>query len=109
MQRLTPLERRKVRNFEKHMRKATEGRKLFMTESGLFRLGPKSLGQDSNSKDEVWILMGARVPFILRKVEGDRYMIVGEAYVYGIMYGEGNGYYAEWNEYGRWVERISLA
>ncbi|KAH6706417.1 heterokaryon incompatibility protein-domain-containing protein [Leptodontidium sp. MPI-SDFR-AT-0119] len=109
MQRLTPLERRKVRNFEKHMRKATEGRKLFMTESGLFGLGPKSLGQNSNSKDEVWILMGARVSFILRKVEGGRYMIVKEAYVHGIMYGEGNGYYAEWDEYGRWVERISLA
>ena len=108
MQRLTPLERRKVRNFEKHMRKATEGRRLFMTESGLFGLGSKSLGQDSNSKDEVWILMGARVPFILRKVEGNRYMIVEEAYVHGIMYGEGYDYYAEWNEYGRGVEEISL-
>ncbi|RSM00426.1 hypothetical protein CEP52_009113 [Fusarium oligoseptatum] len=63
MQQLTPLERRKLRNFEKNMRSATEGRKLFMTESGLFGLGPKSLGQDPNSKDEVWILMGARVPF----------------------------------------------
>jgi len=104
MQRLTPLERRKVRNFEKHMRKATEGRRLFMTESGLFGLGSKSLGQDSNSKDEVWILMGARVPFILRKVEGNRYMIVGEAYVHGIMYGEGYGYYAEW----KGVEEITL-
>ena len=108
MQRLTPLERRKVRNFEKHMRKATEGRRLFMTESGLFGLGSKSLGQDSNSKDEVWILMGARVPFILRKVEGNRYMIVEGAYVHGIMYGEGYDYYAEWNEYGRGVEEISL-
>jgi hypothetical protein len=70
MQRLTPLERRKVRNFEKHMRKATEGRRLFMTESGLFGLGPKSLGQDSNSKDEVWILMGHECPLFCGKSRG---------------------------------------
>ena len=102
MQRLTPLERRKLRNFEKNMRNATEGRKLFMTESGLFGLGPKSLGQDASSKDEVWILMGARVPFILHHVEGSKYRVVGEAYVHGIMYGEGYDYYTEWEdwEYG---------
>ncbi|KAI8655423.1 HET domain-containing protein [Fusarium keratoplasticum] len=102
MQRLTPLERRKLRNFEKNMRSATEGRKLFMTESGLFGLGPKSLGQDASSKDEVWILMGARVPFILHHVEGCKYRVVGEAYVHGIMYGEGYDYYTEWYdwEYG---------
>jgi hypothetical protein len=35
-------------------------------------------------------------------------MIVGEAYVHGIMYGEGYNHYAEWDEYGRGVERISL-
>ncbi|RSL55851.1 hypothetical protein CEP53_006965 [Fusarium sp. AF-6] len=102
MQQHTPLERRKLRNFEGKMRSATEGRKLFMTESGLFGLGPKSLGQDSSSKDEVWILMGARVPFILHHVEGCKYRIVGEAYVHGIMYGEGYEYYTEWDdgEYG---------
>ncbi|KAM6516560.1 hypothetical protein FALCPG4_014742 [Fusarium falciforme] len=102
MQRLTPLERRKLRNFEKNMHSATEGRKLFMTESGLFGLGPKSLGQDPSSKDEVWILMGARVPFILHHVEGCKYRVVGEAYVHGIMYGEGYDYYTEWYdwEYG---------
>lgn len=102
MQRLTPLERRKLRNFEKNMRSATEGRKLFMTESGLFGLGPKSLGQDPGSKDEVWILMGARVPFILHHIEGSKYRVVGEAYVHGIMYGEGYDYYTEWDdwEYG---------
>lgn len=113
MQRLTPLERRKLRNFEKNMRSATEGRKLFMTESGLFGLGPKSLGQDPSSKDEVWILMGARVPFILHHVEGCKYRVVGEAYVHGIMYGEGYDHYTEWYdwEYGysrTGVEEIRL-
>ncbi|KAI8713807.1 HET domain-containing protein [Fusarium sp. LHS14.1] len=113
MQRLTPLERRTLRKFEKDMRNATEGRKLFMTESGLFGLGLKSLGQDAGSKDEVWVLMGARVPFILRHVEGSKYRVVGEAYVHGIMYGEGYDYYTEWDDweygYGRTgVEDICL-
>ncbi|KAF9767656.1 hypothetical protein IL306_015155 [Fusarium sp. DS 682] len=100
MQRLTPLGRRKLRNFEKHMRNATQGRKLFMTESGLLGLGPKSLGQGT-SKDEVWILMGARVPFILHHIEGRKYRVVGEAYVHGLMYGEGYNRYTDWDEFGR--------
>ncbi|KAH7154310.1 heterokaryon incompatibility protein-domain-containing protein [Fusarium sp. MPI-SDFR-AT-0072] len=100
MQRLTPLGRRKLRNFEKHMRNATQGRKLFMTESGLLGLGPKTLGQ-SSSKDEVWILMGARVPFILHHIEGSKYRVVGEAYVHGLMYGEGYDRYTGWDECGR--------
>ncbi|KAF5605706.1 heterokaryon incompatibility (het-6OR allele) [Fusarium pseudocircinatum] len=100
MQRLNPLGRRKLRNFEKHMRNATQGRKLFMTESGLLGLGPKTLGQ-SSSKDEVWILMGARVPFILHHIEGSKYRVVGEAYVHGVMYGEGYDRYTGWDEFGR--------
>ncbi|KAG5801029.1 hypothetical protein H9Q74_013970 [Fusarium xylarioides] len=109
MQRLTPLGRRKLRNFEKHMRNATQGRKLFMTESGLLGLGPKTLGQ-SSSKDEVWILMGARVPFILHHIEGSKYRVVGEAYVHGVMYGEGYDRYTGWDEFGRsGVDMIQLA
>ncbi|KAF4331647.1 heterokaryon incompatibility (het-6OR allele) [Fusarium beomiforme] len=100
MQRLTPLGRRKLRNFEKHMRNATQGRKLFMTESGLLGLGPKTLGQGT-SKDEVWILMGSRVPFILHHIEGSKYKVVGEAYVHGLMYGEGYERCTDWDEFGR--------
>ncbi|KAF4436703.1 heterokaryon incompatibility (het-6OR allele) [Fusarium acutatum] len=108
MQRLTPLGRRKLRNFEKHMRNATQGRKLFVTKSGLLGLGPKTLGQCS-SKDEVWILMGARVPFILHHIEGSKYRVVGEAYVHGVMYGEGYDRYTGWDEFGRTgVDMIQL-
>ncbi|EWY83844.1 hypothetical protein FOYG_13633 [Fusarium oxysporum NRRL 32931] len=108
MQRLTPLGRRKLRNFEKHMRNATQGRKLFMTESGLLGLGPKTLGQ-GGSKDEVWILMGARVPFILHHIEGSKYRVVGEAYVHGLMYGEGYDRYPGWDEGGHsGVDTIQL-
>jgi hypothetical protein len=108
MKRLTPLGRRKLRNFEKHMRNATQGRKLFMTESGLLGLGPKTLGQGA-SKDEVWILMGARVPFILHHIEDCKYRVVGETYVHGVMYGEGYDRYTGWDEYGRsGVDTIKL-
>ncbi|KAM5341292.1 hypothetical protein ACJ41O_014323 [Fusarium nematophilum] len=109
MHRLTPLERRKLRNFEKRMRNATEGRELFMTTSGLFGFGPECLGQDPSIKDEVWISMGARVPFILHHVEGSKYRVVGEAYVYRIMHGEDYDYYTDWDEYGRFgAKRVHL-
>lgn len=88
MRRLTPLDRRKLRSFESLMNKACEGRKLFLTESGLFGLGPKSVGRDAQCQDEIWILAGARVPLILRQEKGGQYRILGEAYVHGEMYGE---------------------
>jgi nitroimidazol reductase NimA-like FMN-containing flavoprotein (pyridoxamine 5'-phosphate oxidase superfamily) len=36
--------------------------------------------------DHICILFGASVPFIFRE-EGDHYVIIGEAYVHGFMYG----------------------
>lgn len=86
--RLSPRDRTQIQDFEKHMRAATEGRSLFCTRGGRLGLGPKSTGHDPNCKDEVWILNGARVPFILRREHDNRYRIVGEAYCHGIMYGE---------------------
>ena len=70
------------------MRKATEGRRLISSSSGLLGLGPMSTAQDKACRDEIWLLRGARVPFILRRLSEDRYRIVGEAYVHGLMYGE---------------------
>lgn len=60
-------------------------RALFFTESG--RIG---LGHDLTSVgDQVYLFQGADVPFIVRKCQGiDKYKIVGEAYVHGIMRGE---------------------
>lgn len=96
LQRLTSLQRRELRNFEKHMRKATEGRRLLCSSSGLLGLGPMSTAQDKTCRDEIWLLRGVRVPFILRRMSDDRYQIIGEAYVHGLMYGEAvSGIYAE--------------
>ncbi|KAJ4366792.1 hypothetical protein N0V83_007317 [Neocucurbitaria cava] len=88
LQRLTNLQRRQLRNFEKHMRKATEGRRLLVSARGLLGLGPMSTAQAETRKDEIWILRGARVPFILRQMGEGQYQIIGEAYVHGLMYGE---------------------
>lgn len=39
-------------------------------------------------EDEIWLLAGGRVPYILRKRTNGNYEFIGEAYVHGIMMGE---------------------
>ncbi len=63
---------------------------LFRTAKGFLGYGPVS----TQPGDEVWILPGATVPFVLRKTSKCRYCIVGDTYVHGVMQGEaldGNG------------------
>jgi len=43
---------------------------------------------DTQVGDEIGIFLGAKVPVVLRKVEDNRYLLVGEDYVHGIMNGE---------------------
>jgi hypothetical protein len=57
---------------------------LFVTSSGHLGNGTESL----EVGDEVWVLAGAPVPFLLRPVRHGGYRLVGEAYVHGIMHGE---------------------
>ncbi|EAQ86199.1 predicted protein [Chaetomium globosum CBS 148.51] len=85
--RLTSEERKSAACFEERMRIATQGRSFFRTSRGRLGLGPKSIGNNPGCKDEVWILQGADVPFILRHEEGDRYRVVGEAYIHGTFRG----------------------
>ncbi|KAK3643189.1 hypothetical protein LTR56_010336 [Elasticomyces elasticus] len=47
-------------------------------------LGP----MDSKAGDEVWLLPGLRAPIVLRRLQNDHRMVVGEAYVHGFMLGE---------------------
>ena len=61
-----------------------KGRRLFTTFQKWLGLGPESIEQG----DEVWLLKNAGVPFILRPHGESQYMLVGEAYVHGIMHGE---------------------
>ncbi|KAF5659560.1 heterokaryon incompatibility protein (het-6OR allele) [Fusarium heterosporum] len=45
--------------------------------------------------DEIWILSGCPTPLVLRH-EGQRYTLIGEAYVHGIMHGEAVNQDTEW-------------
>ena len=57
----------------------------------LFRTAENFLGIVSHSLlpiDEVWIAAGAAAPIVLRPAQQDRFTLVGEAYVHGIMMGE---------------------
>ncbi|KAI1395822.1 heterokaryon incompatibility protein-domain-containing protein [Hypoxylon fuscum] len=62
-----------------------EGRCFFTTKEGRWGLGPPL----SRPGDICAILFGADVPFILRpQVKQGHYKLVGQGYIYGVMYGE---------------------
>ncbi|KAF5604408.1 heterokaryon incompatibility het-6 [Fusarium pseudoanthophilum] len=65
---------------------ASHKRSLFRTKKGHIGLAPQTI----QIGDEVGILQGAEVPHIFRRVSGSEtsLSLVGDAYVYGIMYGE---------------------
>ena len=69
--------------FNEMVIKACNGRRFFRTQKGYMGLGPK----DIQNGDTVSVLLGGQVPFILRELD-DTYMLIGESYVHGIMYGE---------------------
>jgi hypothetical protein len=70
--------------YELRARNSHEGRRIFATSRGLIGTGPDLL----KIGDQVCILYGAQIPFILCPVTGsnDRYEVVGEAWVHGIMW-----------------------
>ncbi|KAF5968835.1 heterokaryon incompatibility protein [Fusarium bulbicola] len=59
-------------------------RRAFMTSTGFVGVGPL----DMQPGDEVCILLGGKVTYLLRAQGGESYTLVGEAYVHGIMHGE---------------------
>jgi hypothetical protein len=62
---------------------AAQGRCLFVTEKGFMGMGPARM----QAGDVVTIFCGAETPFILRPL-GDKFRIVGECYIPGLMNGE---------------------
>jgi len=60
-------------------------RRLIITKKGYIGLGPFS----SKPGDRVCILIGGKTPFVLRKAENGHHRLVGDAYVHGLMSGEG--------------------
>lgn len=66
----------------KRIYSASVGRAMFVTSKGFIGLAPWNPQQG----DVVSVLFGGCTPFILRKTIGEeKYILVGEAYVYGIM------------------------
>ena len=61
-------------------------RRLMRTSKEYLVLGSRC----AKAGDEIWLLAGGRVPFILRPVNpsSQEFVLVGECYVHGIMYGE---------------------
>jgi hypothetical protein len=74
-------------HFDQAMGQVSTERCLFVTQKGYVGLGPESINP---ATDEIWLLMGAKVPFVLRRDAegGSRYRLVGEVYLHGFMHGE---------------------
>jgi hypothetical protein len=91
-----PLERNPEKEIateiQNAINRASWNRVFFITESGRFGLGPVG----TRPGDEVFTLLGGHVPFVLRRVGGDferggeheKYQLLGESYVHGVMDGE---------------------
>lgn len=65
-------------------------RRLFRTDNGLLGTGMKSVAKG----DEVWVLAGSQVPLLVRKKSnstcGNKFKLIGETYVHGVMHRESN-------------------
>jgi hypothetical protein len=59
-------------------------RRVFSTMRNYLGLGPRSLLPG----DEVWVLPSLKVPIILRRLPNGHFLVVGEAYIHGMMCGE---------------------
>ncbi|KAH8680720.1 hypothetical protein BX600DRAFT_491068 [Xylariales sp. PMI_506] len=80
----------KLHNFHNGFKKYSSRRQIFRTELAYLGLGPRG----AKSGDEIWLVAGARTPFILRRMGGRntdepaRFRLVGECYIHGVMHGE---------------------
>lgn len=74
------------KDIEESFRIAYFRRRLFRTAQGYFGIASQSIVPG----DRVWVLAGARVPFVLKAadVDGESWQLVSEAYVHGVMHGD---------------------
>ena len=81
--------KRSVSEFVTSCQTTVGGRRLFVTSRRFLGLGPRGMKEG----DGVWVLPGTGALFILRQRDDSdsndkRYMLIGEAYVHGLMDGE---------------------
>ncbi|MAD87405.1 MAG: hypothetical protein CL912_30980 [Deltaproteobacteria bacterium] len=72
--------------------RAVQQRRFMLTRNGYFGWGPDNLYETDQTKemkvgDKIAIIFGCSTPLVIRPV-GDKFMVVGEAYVQGFMDGE---------------------
>lgn len=67
-----------------HVRLWNEGRKLVVSTNGYIGLAPSTTLPD----DKICVLLGCHAPVILRPQPNKRYLLVGDAYIHGLMDGE---------------------
>jgi hypothetical protein len=73
------------RNFAGSFRHYSDNRRFFVTSRGYWGLGPPNMQEN----DMCAVLIGGDVPFMLRPTSSEgTFRLVGQAYVYGAMYGE---------------------
>ncbi|KAF2213482.1 hypothetical protein CERZMDRAFT_39207 [Cercospora zeae-maydis SCOH1-5] len=73
----------RVEHWSRSANAASNGRLFARTSRGYYVLGPRVM----KSGDVICVLLGGKLPFCLRRC-GDRYLLVGECYVHGVMDGE---------------------
>ncbi|KAJ8109361.1 hypothetical protein ONZ43_g6158 [Nemania bipapillata] len=74
------------KDIEESFRVAYFRRRLFRTARGYFGIALQSIVPG----DRVWVLAGARVPFVLKAADAEegRWRLVSEAYVHGVMHSD---------------------
>ncbi|KAH7175267.1 heterokaryon incompatibility protein-domain-containing protein [Dactylonectria macrodidyma] len=87
-----PIYRVAERAFHASFKRFSFNRHLFRTERGYLGLGPRS----ARAGDQIWLIAGARTPFVLRPARDDAqgrlcFQLIGECYVHGMMHGEAVG------------------
>ena len=72
-------------DYETSVRSIAYGRRLYMTQNGTLGLGPRMMQEG----DEVCVLFGGRVPFLMRR-KPDHHLFIGESYLHDhdIMWGK---------------------
>ena len=78
------VEEEKALPFSRLVRDIFASKRTLKTGRGYIGLGHLSV----HVGDQIWVLPGARVPFVFRRLADGRYLLIGEAYIHGLMRGE---------------------